>query len=144
MVWGVDTGEKLDAMKAVGFDHVIDNTQQSLTQLGERFDLIMDMKRSSRELVRAVAPWSRYVTVGGDPVRSIRLLFARLFGQRSVHIVALKSNKNLDTLALLIGNGTLKPVIDGPYVLKDAPSFIRYFGEGRHTGKVVMELDRSS
>jgi len=141
-VWGVDTGEKLETMTAMGFDRVIDYTQQDFTQLGERFDLIVDMKtkRSPRELARALAPTGRYVTVGGDPGRLIAVLFARLFGRRNMHIVSLKSNKNLDALAPLIGNGTLKPVIDGPYALEDAPRLVRYFGEGRHTGKVVMAL----
>jgi NADPH:quinone reductase-like Zn-dependent oxidoreductase len=139
-VWGVDTGEKLKAMTAIGFDRVIDYTQQDFTQLGERFDVVVDMKtkRSPRELLRALAPNGRYVTVGGDPGRLIALLFARLLGRRNLHIVALKSNKNLDTLAPLISNGTLKPMVDGPYTLEDAPRLVRYFGEGRHTGKVVM------
>ncbi len=139
-VWGVDTGEKLEAMKAMGFDRVIDYKVEDFTRLGERFDLIVDMrtKRSPRELARALAPTGRFVTVGGDPGRLVALLFARLFGRRSMHIVSLKSNKNLDTLAPLISNGILKPVIDGPYALVDAPRLIRYFGEGRHTGKVVM------
>jgi NADPH:quinone reductase-like Zn-dependent oxidoreductase len=141
-VWGVDTGEKLEAMKAMGFDRVIDYTQQDFTQLGERFDLIVDMKtkRSPRALARVLAPNGRYVTVGGDPGRLIAILFARLFGRRSMHIVALKSNKNLDALAPLISNATLKPLIDGPYHLEEAPRLVRYFGEGRHTGKVVMEV----
>jgi NADPH:quinone reductase-like Zn-dependent oxidoreductase len=142
-VWGVDTGDnKLQAMRDLGFDHVIDFKEQDFTQLSERFDLVVDMKtkRSPRELLRVLAPNGRYVTVGGDPGRLIALLFARLLGRRNLHIVALKSNKNLDTLAPLVSNGTLKPVIDGPYALEDAPRLVRHFGEGRHTGKVVMEL----
>lgn len=141
-VWGVDTGEKLKAMTAMGFDRVIDYKQQDFTQLGERFDLIVDMKtkRAPRELARALAPGGRYVTVGGDPGPLIAVLFARLFGRRNMHIVSLKSNKSLDALAPLLSNGTLKPVIDGPYPLEDAPRLVRYFGEGRHTGKLVMEV----
>jgi NADPH:quinone reductase-like Zn-dependent oxidoreductase len=141
-VWGVDTGEKLKSMTALGFDRVIDYRQQDFTELGEGFDLVVDMKtkRSPRELARALTPTGRYVTVGGDPGRLVVLLIARLLGRRSMHIVTLKSNKNLDVLAPMIINGSLKPIIDGPYVLSDAPKLIRYFGEGRHTGKVVMEL----
>jgi NADPH:quinone reductase-like Zn-dependent oxidoreductase len=142
-VWGVDTGDKkLQAMRDLGFDRVIDYKEQDFTQLGERFDLIVDMKtkRSPRALARALTSGGRYVTVGGDPGRLIAILLARLLGRRSMHIVALKSNKNLDALAPLISNGTLKPMIDGPYALEDAPRLVRYFGEGRHTGKVVMLL----
>ncbi|MBK6832465.1 MAG: NAD(P)-dependent alcohol dehydrogenase [Flavobacteriales bacterium] len=141
-VWGVDTGEKLKAMTTQGFDRVIDYKQQDFTQLGERFDLVVDakIKRSARELARALTPDGRYVTVGGDPGRLISLLFARWFGRRNMHILALKSNKNLDALAPLLSSGALKPVIDGPYALEDAPRLIRRFGEGSHTGKVVLEL----
>lgn len=141
-VWGVDTGEKLEAMTAMGFDRVIDYKAQDFTQLGECFDLIVDMKtkRAPREIARALSPNGRYVTVGGDPGRLIAVLIAGLFGSRNMHIVSLKSNKNQDALAPLIGNGTLKPLIDGPYALEAAPRLVRYFGEGRHTGKVVMEV----
>ena len=141
-VWGVDTGDKLKAMKAMGFDHVIDYKQQDFTTLGERFDLIVDArtKRSASDLARALSPSGRYVTVGGDPGRLIALLFARWFGRRNMRILALKSNKNLDALAPMLSNGTLKPVIDGPYLLHEAPRLIRRFGEGLHTGKVVMEV----
>lgn len=144
-VWGVDSGEKLKAMAAMGFDRVIDYKQHDFTQLGERFDLVVDTKttRSPRELARALTLAGRYVTVGGDPGRLIILLIARWFGQSNMHILALRSNKNLDTLAPMLISGALKPVIDGPYGLEDAPRLIRRFGEGLHTGKVVMEVTRA-
>ena len=145
IVWGVDTGEKLKAMMALGFDRVIDYKQHDFTQLGKRFDLVVDAKtkRSAKELARALTPNGRYVTVGGDPGRLIELLFARWFGRKNMHILALKSNKNLDELAPLLSSGALKPVIDGPHPSSDAPRLIRYFGEGRHTGKVVMTVAES-
>ncbi|MBK9148609.1 MAG: NAD(P)-dependent alcohol dehydrogenase [Flavobacteriales bacterium] len=141
-VWGVDTGPKLEAMTALGFDRVIDYKQQDFTRLNERFDLVLDTrtKRSARELSRALTMQGRYVTVGGDPGRLIALLFARWFGRSNMRILALKSNMNLDELAPSLSHGELKPVIDGPYPLSEAPRLIRYFGEGRHTGKVVMEV----
>ena len=141
-VWGVDTGPKLEAMTALGFDRVIDYKQNDFTRLGERFDLVVDArtKRSPRSLAEALTPSGRYVTVGGDPSRLIMILFSRLLGRRNMRIVALKSNKHLDDLAPLLSARTLKPVIDGPYALSEAPRLIRYFGEGKHTGKVVMEV----
>jgi len=80
------------------------------------------------------------VTVGGDPGRLLALVFARWFGKRQMHIVALKSNKNLDALAPILSNGALKPVIDGPYAFHELPRLIRRFGEGLHTGKVVVRV----
>lgn len=139
-VWGVDTGEKLQAMSSMGFDRVIDYKQQDFTRLGERFDLVVDpkTKRSAGELARALTPNGRYVTVGGDPGRLIALLLARWFGRRNMHILMLKSNKNLDALAPLLSSGALKAVIDGPYAFNELPRLIRRFGEGLHTGKVVV------
>lgn len=141
-VWGVDTGEKLQAMTAMGFDRVIDYKQLDFTQLGERFDLVVDTKttRSAGGLARALTPAGRYVTVGGDPGRLIALLFARWFGRRNMRIVALKSNKNQDALAPLLSGGALKAVIDGPYAFHELPRLIRRFGEGLHTGKVVVRV----
>ncbi|MBK8338581.1 MAG: NAD(P)-dependent alcohol dehydrogenase [Flavobacteriales bacterium] len=141
-VWGVDTGEKLKAMTAMGFDRVIDYKQQDFTQLGERFDLVVDArtKRSAGDLARAIAPGGRYVTVGGDPGRLIALLLARWFGRRNMHILALRSNKNLDDLAPMLSSSALKPVIDGPYEFQELPRLIRRFGEGLHTGKVVVRV----
>ncbi len=141
-VWGVDTGEKLKVMTALGFDRVIDYKQQDFTLLGERFDLVVDAKtkRSAGELARALKTNGRYVTVGGDPGRLLALVFARWFGKRQMHIVALKSNKNLDALAPILSNGALKPVIDGPYAFHELPRLIRRFGEGLHTGKVVVRV----
>ncbi len=141
-VWGVDTGEKLQAMTAMGFDRVIDYKRQDFTQLDEGFDLVIDTrtKRSARELARALAPNGRYVTVGGDPGRLIALLLARLLGRRNMHILALRSNKHLDALAPLLSIGALKPVIDGPYDFHELPRLIRRFGEGLHTGKVVVRV----
>lgn len=141
-VWGVDTGPKLQAMTAMGFDHVIDYKKHDFTQLGERFDLVVDpkTKRSAGELARALTSTGRYVTVGGDPGRLIALMFARWFGRRNMHILVLKSNKNLDALAPLLSSGALKPVIDGPYAFYELPRLIRRFGEGLHTGKVVVRV----
>jgi len=100
----------------------------------------------TRDLVASPAealhlpPSGRYVTVGRDPSRLIAILFSRLPGRRNMRIVSVKSNKHLDDLAPLLSARTLKPVIDGPYALSEAPRLIRYFGEGRHTGKVVMTM----
>ena len=141
-VWGVDTGHKLEAMQALGFDRVIDYKKTDFTRLGDRFDVVVDMKttRSPRAHARALAPGGRYVTVGGELPRLLQLLLGRLFGRKDQHILSLKPNRDLEALAPLLQHGTLKPVIDGPHPLSETPRLIRYFGEGRHTGKVVVAV----
>jgi len=140
-VTGVDTGEKLEQMCEMGFDHIIDYKAQDFTKTRQHYDLVLDTKstRSPASVKRALAPGGVYVTVGGDPGRLIQILFARLFGKKNMRILALKPNKGLEALHSLFAEG-LRPVLDGPHQLKDIPRLIRYFGEGKHFGKVVVEV----
>ncbi len=136
-VTGVDTGAKLDGMRALGFDHVIDYKLQDFTTTGQRYDLILDTKstRSPSAIAKALTEEGRYVTVGGEP----GLLFRFLFTGKRFRILALKANKGLSDVEPLLAQG-LRPIIDGPYPLDDVPRLIRYFGEGKHFGKVVVEV----
>lgn len=136
-VTGVDTGAKLEGMRTLGFDHVIDYKVQDFTTTGKRYDLVLDTKssRPPSAIARALSPEGIYVTVGGEP----GLLFRFLFTGRLFRILALKTNKGLADLQPLLAQG-IRPVIDGPYPLEDVPRLIRYFGEGRHFGKVVVEV----
>src|SRR5688572_17625797 len=67
-VTGVDRASKLEMMRGVGFDHVIDYEQEDFTRTGRRYDLILDTKtnRSPFEYARALTPKGTYATVGGD------------------------------------------------------------------------------
>lgn len=136
-VTGVDTRAKLEKMQALGFDHVIDYKVQDFTTTGKRYDLVLDTKstRPPSAIARALAAEGVYVTVGGEP----GLLFRFLFTGKRFRIVAIKTNQGLVDLQLLLTQG-IRPVIDGPYPLEDVPRLIRYFGEGRHFGKVVVEV----
>ena len=66
---GVDSGAKLDLLRSVGFDHVIDYEREDFTKNGQRYDLILDTKtnRSPFTYARSLNPDGRYVTVGGSP-----------------------------------------------------------------------------
>ena len=141
-VTGVDSGAKLKGMKALGFDRVIDYTQEDFTRLPEKYDLIVDAKtkRSAADFARVLRPKGRYVTVGGDLHRLIGLLAQKNFTGKEMHIVILKPNRDLEKLLPYVRNGTVKPLIDGPYPLKEVPRLMRYFGEGRHRGKVIIEV----
>ena len=63
-----------------------------------------------------------------------------IFSKKKLHILALKPNKDLDYVNKLFEEGKIKPVIDGPYQLSEAPKIFNYFGEGKHTGKVIINL----
>jgi NADPH:quinone reductase-like Zn-dependent oxidoreductase len=141
-VTGVDTGDKLAMMKSIGFDHVIDYRKEDFTRNGRRYDLILDTKtnRAPAAYARSLKPEGMYVTVGGKVTRFLQILIVGKLGKKNMHIVALKPNKDLDYINELFEAGKIKCVIDGPYPLTDVPKAIRYFGEGKHTGKVVISI----
>jgi NADPH:quinone reductase-like Zn-dependent oxidoreductase len=145
-VTGVDKTNKLDMMRSLGFDHVIDYTKEDFTKNSRRYDLILDAKtnRSMRHYVRALQPKGVYVTVGGD---MSRLLQALLLGpwisrsnQKHIRIVALKPNKDLDFMNRLFEAGKVKPVIDGPYRMDEIQKAFELFGRGDHKGKVIITM----
>ncbi len=146
-VTGVDTGEKLQMMLDLGFDHVIDYKQTDFTRTGQQYDLVLDAKtnRSPFRYLRALKPQGKYVTVGGHLSRLFQVLFWKpwisWFSQKSVHILALKANKDLGYIHELFEAGKIRPVIDGPYPLEEAPQAIQRFGEGKHGGKVVIGIN---
>ena len=149
-VTGVDSVSKLDMMRSIGFDHLVDYTQEDFTKTGQCYDLILDVKtnRSIFDYARALTPDGIYVTVGGTTTRLLQAFFLgpllRLFSKKNIRIVALKPNKDLDYINELFEEGKIKPVIDGPYKLNEVPEAIRYFGEGKHKGKVVITLEHNN
>jgi NADPH:quinone reductase-like Zn-dependent oxidoreductase len=143
-VTGVDRTEKLDMMRTIGADHVIDYTKEDFTKTGLRYDLIFDVKttRSMFDYKRALCPAGSYVTVGGKTSRILQLaLFGNLTGKNKMHMVGYKANKDLDYLVELFNAGKLKPVIDKCFPLEKTADAFRYFGEGRFKGKIVITLE---
>ncbi len=149
-VTGVDSSEKLDMMRSMGFDHVIDYTKENFTKNGQCYDLILDnkMNRSVFDYMRALSPNGIYVTTGGSMARFLQAFllgpFISMFSKKKIRIAALKPNKDLAYMNELFQAGKIKPVIDGPYKLSEVPEAIRYFGEGNHKGKVVITLGHNN
>ncbi|MGB5386046.1 MAG: NAD(P)-dependent alcohol dehydrogenase [Eudoraea sp.] len=145
-VTGVDTGDKLKMMKELGFDYIIDYKKEDFTKNKQTYDLILDAKttRSTFRYLRALKPCGKYVTVGGYLNRLIPILVLKpwisVFSNKRIHLVALKPNKDLEYINEIFATGKIKAVIDGPYELSALPGLIQYFGEGKHSGKVVIKL----
>lgn len=145
-VSGVDSTGKLDMMRSMGFDHVIDYTREDFTKNGQRYHLILDVKtnRSMFDYTRALSPNGIYVTVGGSMGRLLQALllgpWISLIRKKHIRIVSLKPNKDLVYINELFETGKLKPVIDGPYKLSDFPEAFRLFGKGEHKGKIVITM----
>ena len=142
----VDKPGKLDMLRAMGADHVIDYLKQDFTTGGERYDLILDAKtdRSPFAYVRALNPNGTYVTVGGSMPRLLQTLvlgplIARLY-HKHMRIVGLKPNKDLAHMNELFEAGDLQPVLDGPHTLADLPEAFRFFGTAEHRGKIIVTM----
>ena len=149
-VTGVDSADKLDLLREMGFDHVIDYQAEDFTRNGNHYDLILDTKtnRSPLAYARALKPGGRYVTVGGSMLRLLQIVLLgwwfKHFSPKTMRVVALETNKNLAYMNKLYEAGELKCVIDGPYPLSKVPWATQYFGEGRHKGKVVILVENDS
>lgn len=141
-VTGVDTGAKLKDMLELGFDHVLDYKKVDFTRTEERYDVVLDAKsnRAPRSYARALTEHGVYVTVGGTPQRLIQLLLRKRFGKKRLHILGLKVNRDLDDITRLFASGSIRPVLDGPHAFERIPELIQYFGEGLHSGKVVVTI----
>jgi len=145
-VTGVDSTGKLDMMRSMGFDHVIDYTKEDFTKNGKCYDLILDVKtnRSMFDYARALCRHGVYVTVGGSIGRLFQALFLapwiKMIHKKHIRLVALKPNKDLAYMNELFEAGKIKPVIDGPYKLDELPEAFRLFGRGEHKGKIVITM----
>lgn len=145
-VTGVDSPEKLDLLRSLGFDHVIDYTREDFTRSGQCYDLILDVKsnRSAFDYARALCRHGSYVTVGGSMSRLLPALFWKPWisriSKKHIHLVVLKPNKDLAYINELFLSGKVKPVIEGPYKLEEVRQAFQLFSKGAHKGKVVITI----
>jgi NADPH:quinone reductase-like Zn-dependent oxidoreductase len=146
-VTGVDNAHKLDFLRSLGADHVIDYTRQDFTRNGNQYDLILDViaHRSVFAYARALKPGGRYFFVGG----SVHVLFQTLlFGAwirrragKSIRLLMVPQNrKDLLAITELCEAGKIRPVIDKRYPLSQIPEAMQYVTEGRAKGKVVITM----
>ena len=146
-VTGVDSNEKLEMMKSIGYDFVLDYKEINFTKNGEEYDLILDCKtnKSAFSYLRSLKPNGKYVTIGGKLSSLIGVLFfgkiISVFLTKKLQILNLKPNKDLDYICELFKQNKIECKIDGPYFLDDIPRLIQYFGEGMHKGKIVIKMN---
>ncbi len=146
-VTGVDSTNKLDIMRSMGADHVIDYTQEDFTKNGQRYDLILDIAayHSIFDYKRALSPRGIYVMVGGSSVLVNQLLFLGpwilMFRSKKMGLLLHKPNKGLTYMKELFEAGKVVPVIDRRYPLSEVAEALRYFGKGNVKGKVVITVE---
>ena len=144
----VDRTSKLELMRSIGADHVIDYTQEDFARNEQRYDLILDLvaHRSIFDWRRALSPQGNYVLVGGSVARIFQTLLLgpcfSMIGNKKMGILAAEQNKKEDLVYIqqLLESGKIRPVIDRHFPLSEVPEALRYLGEGHALGKVVITV----
>ena len=150
-VTGVCSTAKVDLVRGLGADHVIDYSVDDFADGERRYDVILDIggnRRLSR-LRRALTAKGRLVIAGGETDgrwlggsdRQIRaILLSLLVSQKLSTFVSSENAADLVVLRDLIEAGKLTPAIDRTYPLSDVPAAIRHVIEGHARGKVVITV----
>ncbi|HEY5844517.1 MAG TPA: NAD(P)-dependent alcohol dehydrogenase [Mycobacterium sp.] len=151
-VTGVCSTGKVELVRSVGADHVIDYTDEDVTTSGQHYDLILDMggNRTLTELRRCLTPRGTLVLVGGEGGgrlvgaalgRSLRALVVSPFvHQKLKMILGTTKADDLTALTELIENSGMTPVIDRTYPLSEAADAVRHLQSGRAHGKLVVTV----
>jgi NADPH:quinone reductase-like Zn-dependent oxidoreductase len=147
-VTGVDGIGKLDFVRSLGADHVVDYTREDFTRTDGQYDLILDVAahRSVFDYRRALAANGRYLYVGGSVSTLLQVLMVGpLIGRKAgkkVRLLAVQPNtRDLLAVAEMCQAGTVVPVIDRRFALGEVPEALRYLGEGHAKGKLVITID---
>lgn len=150
-VTGVCGSEKVEMVRSIGADHVIDYTREDFADGEQIYEVIFDVGGSSPllRLRHSVTPKGTIVLVGGEGGGRwlgvvARLLRARLLspfvGQNLRTFLSSENHEDMIALAELVESGKVAPVIDRTYPLAGVPDAIRYLEEGRARGKVVISV----
>ena len=147
-VTGVDRPDKLDMVRSIGADHVIDYTGEDYTKTGKRYDWILDVAayRSIFESRRALAPGGTYIaipnSIGGAFQAMLLGPLISIFGSRKIGMVWWKPFRAEDVAFLteLLEAGNVKPVIDRSYPLAEIREALGYQAQGHPRGKIVITV----
>jgi NADPH:quinone reductase-like Zn-dependent oxidoreductase len=140
-VTAVDSGPKLDMLRELGADHVIDYTQEDFADSGTKYDVIFDVigKRSFGRSVRSLKPNGTYLLANPSFSAMFRgVWISRTSGKRVFLKAANRELDDLMTLRQMAEDGTLKIVIDRTYPLAQTAEAHRYVETGQKAGNVVI------
>src|SRR4051794_32065811 len=151
-VTGVASTAKLDLVRSLGADHVVDHTTDDVTAGAARYDVVLDIGGNTpvRRLRRVLTPRGTLVIVGGEGGgrwlgmgRQLRAAALSPFvRQRLGFFVNRENAADLVVLAGLIESGQVTPAVDRTFPLAEAAAAVTYLAEGRARGKVVVEVSR--
>jgi NADPH:quinone reductase-like Zn-dependent oxidoreductase len=146
-VTGVCSTSKVNMVRSLGADHVIDYTQEDFTTNGQRYDLILaaNGNHSIAAYKRALTPQGTYVMSGGSGAQMVQAillgpLISMTGGQKMGNLLARPSSTDLACVKELLEAGNVVPVIDTCYPLRHVADAIRYLEQGHARGKVVISV----
>jgi len=151
-VTGVASSSKLDLVRSIGADDVIDYTREDFTDGSMKWDVIVDTagRRPLRQLRRALTPQGTLVVVGGDGggrwtggfFRGMLRgpLVSPFVGQKLMGLNSKVTREDLQGVAELAEAGKLTPVIGHTYALNETPEAIRELEAGHAAGKLVIAV----
>jgi len=150
-VTAVDRAVKLDMLRSIGADHVIDFAKQDFTRNGQQYDLILDIAahHSIFDYRRALTPNGIYSLVEGSRSAIFQTLLLgtifSLFGKKKTGIISWKPNNkdDLEYVLELIESEKIKPVIDRCYPLTQVAEAFRYFEKSQPRGKIVITVENN-
>ncbi len=144
-VTAVDRDVKLESMRALGADQVVDYQKEDFIQNGIAYDVIIDVnsKRSIFDYKRALDKGGRCVLIGGDFGKILQALFfgSWLLGSRRVKLLLYRQNReDQDHMRDLVDSGAIRPVIDRIFPLERTADAFRHFQSQDFTGKIVIKI----
>jgi NADPH:quinone reductase-like Zn-dependent oxidoreductase len=150
-VTGVCRTSKVDLVRSLGADHVLDHTRQDVVDGRHRYDVVLDIggNRHLSRLRRALTPHGRLVIVGGETdgrllggsSRQLRATALSPFTHQQLGTFIAKENaRDLSALGDLIEAGAVAPVIDRVYPLAEAAAAIHHLLDGQPRGKIVVSV----
>lgn len=146
-VTAVCSAGKMDMMRQIGADQVIDYTKEDFTRNGQRYDLIVGANgyHSLSAYKRALNHNGIYVMAGGAPAQMYQAMllgpWISMTGSKKMSSLMAKSNlKDLLFMKELLEAGKIVPVIDRCYPLNEVAEAIRYLEEGHAKGKIIITV----
>jgi NADPH:quinone reductase-like Zn-dependent oxidoreductase len=150
-VTGVCSTTKVDLVRSIGADDVIDYAREDFAETGRHDDIILDIagNRSVSHLRRALGPRGTLAIVGGEGGgrwfggidRQLRASMLSAFVSQKLGTFVAKANgKDPVVLKKLIDAGKVTPVVDKAHPLSQVPEAIRHLEEGHARGKVAITV----
>ncbi len=140
-VTAVDSGSKLEFMRSLGADHLVDYTKEDFAKSGSIYDLILDLvaTRSARVVGRCLKPGGTYRAAGGSVPKIIGLAaLGWLVRGRDVGVLPMRPNKGLEEAIELTRSGQLEVMIDSTHSLDTVAEALRRIGGGQSLGNVLV------